>query len=566
MNCSDISFILDDGDIGTLEDEPRKAVNAHVATCSDCARDWKLHTRLVARKLPALPSDLVADCSTLAEAGPAVILRRRKWNRVALATSIAVLGAAAATLTSYRAFGPGSAEAPIARAAGTDREQSSVLADTASPISSQEAQANISPARAAQHASNMFSVRLSTVQDDTLNAADMSDFNIFRAAAIDELRRTPGLNLVLAESSTSGQAVNFEITLSAVRRKDQLTGRLDVSKSGRDRVVLPIRGAFGQDCDVPLCQGAASLGESMAGLAAKMMMPPAAEQHSALLKELQDFSLAPQQRLEALRGLDLRNLGVRRAGLRTDPSGDSLRDPAVIRAVIDLASVAPSPEQRAEIWKKMRSIKSPALIEPLARAAQVDPDTSVRTEAVATLVADYARDSRSRAALELVARLDSHSMVRALARRGLSGEATWTSYVRSSLEDTTLPDGQRLEAVLYHLRSSAVSDHPLADLLDDDAIKALAQVLPRADSTGADKYGVPALLVQLDSIKHPAVTSMLLASVERRDPRFDRMLVMNMLADRVDEPDVRAALEKIAKADSDEQSRLIARQALQGDE
>jgi hypothetical protein len=162
--------------------------------------------------------------------------------------------------------------------------------------------------------------------------------------------------------------------------------------------------------------------------------------------------------------------------------------------------------------------------------------------------------------------MDSHPMLRAVANRGLSGEATWKSYVISSLEDTTLSDVQRLEAVLFHVRSSDISDQPLADLLDDDAIKALAQVLPRAASTGTDIYGVPKLLTQLASVKHPAVTSMLLTSLERRDPRFDRRLVMNMLADRVEEPDVRAALETIAKVDPDEQSRQIATKALHENE
>ena len=120
---------------------------------------------------------------------------------------------------------------------------------------------------------------------------------------------------------------------------------------------------------------------------------------------------------------------------------------------------------------------------------------------------------------------------------------------------------QRLDAVLFQARSSDVSEQPLAALLDDDAIKALTQVLPRSSAPGTRT-----LLTHLVSVTHPAVTSMLLSSVERRDPRFDRNLVMNMLADRVEEPDVRAALEKIAKADPDEQSRRIAAQALQDDE
>jgi hypothetical protein len=299
----------------------------------------------------------------------------------------------------------------------------------------------------------------------------------------------------------------------------------------------------------------------MGKLAAKVMIPAAAARTSTLQQQLQDISLAPQQRLEALRRLDSRDLGVREGGLRPDPSGDSLRDPAVIRAVIDLAAVTPNPQQRAEIWWTMRSMSSPDLVEPLARAAQQDTDSTVRAEAVATLVADYARDPRSRAALELVARTDSHSIVRALANRGLAGEATWNRYILSSLADATLPDAQRLEAILFHVRRSPPSEQPLVSLLDDHAIKELAQVLPRTSVPGTRT-----LLNHLASVRHPAITDMLLSSVERRDPRFDRSQVVNLLAHRVEEPKVRAALEHIAKVDPDYQSRRIAMQALQDEE
>jgi hypothetical protein len=563
MNCSDISFILDDGDISTLEDESRKAVNAHVATCSDCARAWKLYTRLVARKLPALPSDLVADCSALAEVSQTASIGRRKWARAGLAAGVAVLVAAAATLTLYRDAGTDSDEVAPGPAVSIDPQDRNVLADTPSPSPSQEVlHAEAKTSHIAANPGDTFSVRLSTLQDDTLEAFDKTDFDVFRAAAIDELRRTPGLILVLAESSTSGPAPDFEITLTAVRRNGRLNGILRVKlKSGSKSVVQPIQGTFEQGCAPPCFRDAASLGEGLARAAIAMMAPPAAAQQPALLKELQDFSLAPQQRLEALRDLDLRRSLGRAGPRRTDPSGESLRDPAVIRAVIDLVSVATSPAERAEIWWTMRSIRSPSLVEPLAYAAQLDPDSTVRAEAVATLVADFAGDPRARAAFELIERADSHPMVRALAQRGLSGEATWDSYILASLKDTTLPDAQRLDAVLFHARSSAATDQPLAGLLDDDAIKALAQVLPRTSVPGTRT-----LLNHLVSVRHPAITGMLVASVERRDPRFDRWLVMNMLADRTEEPDVRAALEKIAKTDPDEQSRRLAAQALKDDE
>lgn len=575
MNCSDISLILDDCDTGALDDGVRKAADAHVAECRDCARDWKLHTRLLARKLPALPSDLIDECSTLAATVRAVPPTRRKWNRATLVTGIAFLVAAAATLTFYRDFGTDDAGVASSLPPGGG-PQDRGAESTSSPSPSQDVlQAQVDSPSVAHNAvaappkavgNDTFSVRLSTLSNDTLNAADRSNFNTFRTAVIDELRKAPGLTLVLAEASASAQVVDFEITLTAGLRNGQLFAHLDAGKSGPNNPAVPFRIGLGQDCTLS-CSDAASTGASVGRKLAELMTAPAAAQRNAFLKELQDGSLTPEQRLEALRSLDQRGLSViRTGGLRTDPSGDSLRDPAIMRAVIDLASVTTNPEHRAEIWKKMRSIKSPALIEPLSKAAQLDPDITVRTEALTTLVADYARDPRSRAALELIARTDSHSLLRAMARRGLLGEADWKSHVLSSLKDTTLPDEQRLEAFLFHARNSEESDKPVADLLDDDTIKALTEVLPKAGSTGTDQYGVTFLLVQLAPIKHPAVTRMLLTGIELRDPRFDRSQFTEMLTNRLEEPGVRAALERIAKSDPDERSRKIAAEALKANE
>ena len=157
----------------------------------------------------------------------------------------------------------------------------------------------------AVHEGPGLSVLLST-NADGLDEADQAVFDAFRTAAIDELRRTPGLALVLADSAAPEQAVDYELTLSAERRDGQLNGMVRVRNTGPNAVVRPIRGAFGTDCAPACFQVAARLGEALARTAAAMMRPPAAAQRPALLADLQDTSLPPQQRLDALRDLDLR--------------------------------------------------------------------------------------------------------------------------------------------------------------------------------------------------------------------------------------------------------------------
>jgi hypothetical protein len=571
MNCSDINLILDDRNIRALDDELRHAIDAHVAGCPDCSRHWTLHARLVARTLPSLPADLLADCTALATTEVTSGSGGRKWNRAALAVGAVVLVAAAATLTFYGSAEHGSSpvgSAPVVSAVPQD--QITVANASSSSPSRDIPLLQVAQPSETQHMASApsqtagiktLSVLLSTSLDETLEAIDKPDFDSFRAAVIEELRRTPGVVLVLAESSMPGQTVDHEIMLTVARRNGRLNGILRVVNSGPNRVTQPLLGAFGPDCAPSCFHNAASLGEALAQAAVKRLLPPPTALPPVLVKELQDSSLPLQQRLEALRDLDFRR-PMGRTGVRMmDPSGDSLRNPTVVRAAIDLAAAATDPAHRSEIWRTMRSIRNPALLEPLAHAAQLDPDRRVRVEAVTTLVADFAEDPRVRAAFETIVGADTDPMVRALAQRGLSGEAAWNSYVRSSLRNSALSDAQRLEALIFHAQSLDALGQPLARVLDDEAIEALAQVLP-----SAAEAGTRTLVNRLAPITHPVVTNMLLARIELRDPQFDRVQIMQILAARLSEPEVRAAFEKIAAADPDEPSRRIAIQALQSNE
>lgn len=564
MNCNDISLLLDDHDTQALDEATRQAIDTHVAACQGCARDWELHAQVVAMRLPSFPPDLLDDCSAVAGSGPAAGRTHSKWKWGALAASVAVLAAAAVTLTLDRGTGPGAqlATLPTTGSLGQGGAAEPLAPGALQDVTRAQDSAGSRDNTTAQPVQGpAFTVLLST-SVEALDATDRASFDAFRAAVIDELRRTPGLILVLADPAAANQRADFELALVGVRRNGRLNGTLRVRDAAPGGLVQSIQGAFGQDCDSSCFKDAASLGEALAGKAVTMMLPPAAEQRPALLAELEDSSLPPQQRLQALRDLDLRRPQGRSGPRRVDPSGDSLRDPAIVQAVIDLAAVATSSVQRAEIWRTMRSIRDPALVEPLARAAELDPDDLVRAEAVATLAADYADDPRARAAFELIARVDSWALVRALARRGLSGEATWNSYVISSLKDTTLSDAQRLEAALFHARSAATPEQALSLLLDDEAIEALTQVQPRAADAGMKASDVRTLLTELASVRNPAVTRMLLASIEQLESPSDRRVVVSLLADRIGEPGVRAALERIAREDPDEQARQVATRAL----
>ncbi|HUG73700.1 MAG TPA: zf-HC2 domain-containing protein, partial [Steroidobacteraceae bacterium] len=98
MNCQDIAQILDDGDTRRLDTGLRRAVEAHIAGCPECARDWHNHDHLTTRSLPAMPPVLVARCRELTACATPAGRSQRTGKRYIVVGALAALAAAAAML------------------------------------------------------------------------------------------------------------------------------------------------------------------------------------------------------------------------------------------------------------------------------------------------------------------------------------------------------------------------------------------------------------------------------------------------------------------------------------
>jgi hypothetical protein len=214
------------------------------------------------------------------------------------------------------------------------------------------------------------------------------------------------------------------------------------------------------------------------------VFPPDPTVTHALRTRFQDSSLETAVRLKALE--ELFTLQT-----RTGVSG-LLRDAGLVRTAIDLARTA-DPVLRAQLWRSLRGVGDGALVEPMISSLLQDPE-DVRLAAIETLAADFPGDPRVLSALERVAQGDPRPLVRAVAERGLSGEEAWRQYVTASLKDESQPAPQRVEALVYYLyppgptraTSSTVTDYfpIMTELLDDAAVRALAQAIPDSDGLG----------------------------------------------------------------------------------
>jgi hypothetical protein len=532
MNCSDITAMLDDSDCAALDADVQRAVGLHLTACLACRQAWSLHARLVSKALPALPAGLIEECSAMAVADATVQPRRRLWRHTGLATAVVALAAAAAIF----ALRPRSGSDAAGTAAVLPEQEELAVPGLNAESTSSASPAALGDAAVAERAlaaqQEPVFIRVISSPAHTMNEADRAAFEAFHTAFVAALRGTPGVVLLPAEPSAEpAAAADFVLTLGAGRRIDRLRFGVDAGRS--DGIMLPIRTELAEDCGACL-EEATRLGQSMVRSILGMMAPATNSEVRATKLKLQDRRLRPEQRLEALHALDTRRwtANVRTALRKPDQTLAALRDPAVVREAVDLAFVAAEPAHRAEVWYTMRGIADPLLVDPLVRAAQTDPAYLVRAEATATLAADFSGNPRARAALELIARADVRSVVRALAQRGPSGESGWRSHVATSLADTSLPDAERLDAFLFDARR-ANGFQQLLTLLDDEGNRTLARML-----TGASRAGVAASDVHV-LLRYLAITQML------------------------GDPVVRAAFEAIAASDADEESRRIAKQVLE---
>lgn len=93
MNCQDIARILDERDVDDLLAREQSDVQAHLATCRDCARDWQIQAQLADARIPAVPPELRALYSPRVEGVVGLAARRR--SRFIIVGSLAAAAAAA---------------------------------------------------------------------------------------------------------------------------------------------------------------------------------------------------------------------------------------------------------------------------------------------------------------------------------------------------------------------------------------------------------------------------------------------------------------------------------------
>lgn len=442
-----------------------------------------------------------------------------------------------------------------------------------------------------------FTVQVLPLKNDVVDMPRKVAIDAVYAAFVDGLRAVPGLTLVgppkdgtpvVTERDGFGAplSTNYRLTLEGGVARGSAAGAYFVEvaaeRAGRDgrkagALYWTSAGEVAPGCASPTsidvlagdkrCADPAGVAAELIATLRKTVFPPDPQLQQRVQARLVDHALAPEERLRAL--ADLASFGFASGTNARNTFPPALRDPAVIRAAIQLGSTAPEPATRAQVWYTLRGSRDPELVSPLVAALRADTDEDTRLQALGTLAADLATDPQVRLALEAAAARDSDSMVRALAGRALGAEAGWTEYVLGSLKDTARSPVERIKALFhaYGLPTSRAygsfdADGRILRALDDSAMRALAEVLPKA-AADSQVYARAShtLVSELAYLKHPAITDMLLDGLSAGNLWLDRGFAFRSLNSSGD-PRARAALEKIAGEDVDPEVRELARDAL----
>jgi hypothetical protein len=251
-----------------------------------------------------------------------------------------------------------------------------------------------------------------------------------------------------------------------------------------------------------------------------------------MMAGLQDPALSEQARTSAL--FELQMLARQ---------GQDTWDPATIQGIVDLANATKDPQLRVLVWNMLKGVRNPALIPVLLAAMRDGPDDETSLTALGLLQSEFAASNPAvRGAIEEVARKDSRELVKQVASRIVNGESGWQAYVVATLRDASQTYDVRL-APLSHMARSSELAATLPAVMNDEAMTALAGMLPQIWSSPSDSQVFVQVLGALARRGHPGSIAVA-AQAFRTGPEARLMPLVLSMADKYrHDPAVREALD-----------------------
>jgi len=563
MNCQDIGRILNDDDIAALRPAVVNSAREHLATCDECAWDWKVHERMLAMPLPAIGAKLLA-WQPAARAGHAkTAVRRPRGGSLIIGALIAIGAAAAMVVGVGRLQDRQPAELPA------DQQTSSGTSLRAEPTGeSSEIALSLPDARDASVTdapqplyAYSFTVVLAPPSYERQDELTERAVGNIHSALLVRLRSLPHLRLIEPESfdpylESSGfprrplpRGVDFLVQVQrppGMEEIENLAGirTIDVRVLSAASNRIASGRTFMDTSSRASADAARAAADSLFEQSINRTFPP---RDLSRLGEIRNYALdstrSEDTRFELID--ELTQFSLRFAIFEESVQQQVERSIAITTA--DIATNAPEPAIRARSWQAAAGLADSYLVAPLTEALLRDSSDIVRLEAARRLALDFAADPAARAALDFSALNDSDRAVRHYARWANTDESGRPVLLTQMLSDPTVPVPERFGVVRSDIpRYQAYITRESARLLLDIAAAS------HADMAWSD-------ITSDLGIAPPNQVADLLLERLRDDPDAAiRRVAAGALLGHQDEPGVVAALRYARDNDPSPEVRLAA--------
>lgn len=553
MKCHEINYILDKKGSGEPDADQNAAVDEHFATCRPCLEAWAAYREVSALQIPPTPEVLRSRITATS--------KDVRAKRVPLIVGgFLAIGAAVAAAVAFRITDDTSEhetlveETSLAPARSPDGQERSPISATGVGKAAEPEANKVSDSKESrfEHALDPNTIVVVPVLHPELDPERKALFLRFYQEILRQLQAIPGLNVVrpevvdlfvssgtpeeeVARSLGAGHLVVLRTTLSdraasfIVTPVDMTTGTATGKMGGS--------GPFDARWPARLESDAADVADFIKeGLTPFTPAERQADITEALAVVL-NAALPARERVTALGTLSQRS-----PEKRTD---------AVVAAAVELVTIAP--EERAAIWRAMHGVPNPYLIQPLIDSLSYDAADHVRRQA-ATSLRTFITEPRVKAILEQAQASDPSEVVREAAQRALSSDEEVTQRALLKLLDETLPVRERLMAMRI-LEGGNIRAVPLTQ----EAAQAVFDIGVTATDPGI--RGSAWASLGRNDVEEAGFKSVLLDDLASYPDVGVRTMAANALAPYIDDPVVRAALER-AEGDVSFEVRYAARRAL----
>lgn len=355
-------------------------------------------------------------------------------------------------------------------------------------------------------------------------------FDLLYETFVAELGAIPNLRLVDVESTGAGanpDEVDFTLALTAASR----TGSPPSWSLGVDWIATRDgRGTWSTSGSEPLPADVKEVARKAADALRDYPFPPAETRALELEGLLLDANLADETRYKALD--ELRRLPERFAFVGRDEQR------MVSVAATEIVVNVDDPEVRARVWQAMENVEDTYLVGPLVDSLMNDPSERVRIQAVRLLAKNFADDPRARSTLDYVLASDISPAVKTHARWESLDLPGRREYLAATLLNPALPDAERIELLAADVAG-------IRRYLERPAFDALVEIANRAQPAAQ----VPGRDPDRGRLDLAYVVGPLVEFLEESTLEEMRFQAAMALLRHVDEPGVRDALERAARAD-----------------